>query len=132
MNLKSLATKMLLENINLGNDEPLLVENVVGELLGGAHEYDLREVVDTFLNAGGEIKAKTNSWLGNMENQSISAEQIESTLSLEKIDQLASVLNLERREVSRHLAKMLPELIDMSSRSGNLVWARESEKPTVV
>ena len=127
MDMKHLATKMLLENINGANDTPC-AEAIVGDLLGGTNEYDLTETVDKFLGAGGDIAAKTHSWLGNLSNQSLSVEEVESTIAIERIDKLASVLNVERRIVSKSLSKMLPELIDMSSRSGHLFWEENTRK----
>ena len=120
MDLKSLATKVLMDKIGNANSSSA-AESALGDLLGGGEKFDLADLVGRFTGAGGDVASKAKSWLGDGSNDAISASQIQETLGTDKIEAFAAKLGVGREEASNGLSEMLPQLIDMGSRSGSLL-----------
>ena len=120
MDIKSLATKVLMSKIGNANDTSV-TESAIGELLGGGDQFDLADLVGRFTGAGGDIATKAKSWLGDGANDAISASQIQETLGADKIEAFAAKLGVGREEASKGLSEMVPQLIDKGSRGGSLL-----------
>lgn len=120
MDLKSLATKVLMEKIGNANSSSA-AESALGELLGAGDKFDLADLVGRFTGAGGDIETKAKSWLGDGANDSISASQVQETLGADKIEAFAAKLGVGREEASKGLSEMLPQLIDKGSSGGSLL-----------
>ncbi|MFT5136070.1 MAG: hypothetical protein ACI9XU_001201 [Arenicella sp.] len=125
MDIMKLATQLLaskLENTN-GNDNSDLVQSVIGGLLGGSGNQgiDLSSIVGSLQNSGlGDI---AKSWLGDGNNQDITASQIEGMLGSDKIREAASQLGTNQNDLLRGLQDMLPQVVDKSSSGGSLLDA---------
>jgi uncharacterized protein YidB (DUF937 family) len=61
-----------------------------------------------------------SSWIGNGENLPISAEQIQSVLGSEKIQNLASQFGMSGDDLSSMLSQHLPGLVDKLTPNGTL------------
>ncbi len=120
MDLKSLATQLIMKKIG-GNNDAAAAESAVGDLLGDADKFDLGALVEQFTGAGGDIASKAKSWLGDSANDSISPDQVREALGADKIDAFAEKLGVDREIASGGLADMLPQLIDKGSRGGSLL-----------
>lgn len=120
MDLKSLATQLIMKKIGGANDASA-AESAVGDLLGGNDTFDLAALVEKFTGAGGNVAGKAKSWLGDGANDSISADELQETLGADKIDAFAAKLGVDRETASGGLADMLPQLIDKGSRGGSLL-----------
>jgi len=120
MDIKSLATQLLMKQIGKTNDSTA-AESALGELIGGGDSFDLGAIVGQFTGAGGDVADKAKSWLGDGANQSIDANQLKDALGADKIDAFAAKLGVDRDEASDGLSKILPQLIDKGSQGGNLL-----------
>lgn len=120
MDIKSLATELILSKIGGANDSGAAA-SALDDLAGSSGGFDLGELVGQFTGSGGDLAAKAKSWLGDGGNESISAEQVQEALGGDKIEAFARKLGVGREEASSGLSEILPELIDKSSQGGNLL-----------
>lgn len=112
-----LAAKM---NSNANSDQ---LTNVLMSLLGGgssnSNGVDLAGLLGNLQNSGlGDI---AQSWLGDGANDEISENQLEGLFGSEKIQDMASQLGTDQNDLLVGLREALPQMIDKSSRGGNLL-----------
>ena len=117
-----IATQLLMSKLTGsagGNSD--MVTSVIGKLLGGSggSGIDLGSLVGNLKDQGlGDV---ADSWLGDGDNAEISADQIESMLGSDKIQEAASALGADQGELLDGLKNMLPEVVDKSSSGGSLL-----------
>ena len=122
MDMMKIATQLLMSKLTGsagGNSD--MVTSVIGKLLGGSggSGIDLGSLVGNLKDQGlGDV---ADSWLGDGDNAEISADQIESMLGSDKIQEAASALGADQGELLDGLKNMLPEVVDKSSSGGNLL-----------
>lgn len=110
-----------------------LLGDLVGGLTGGGssgNQAILNSAVEMLNNHPGGISGLlqsfhaqglgelASSWVGNGENLPVSAEQIQSVLGNEQVQQFAQKLGISPDVASGHLAQLLPALVDHLSPSG--------------
>ena len=120
MTFKGLATQVLMSKIERANNSDSAA-SALDKLSGSSKGFDLDEIVSKLKVSGGEVARKTKTWLGDGENESISASQVQDAIGNHKIAAFAKKLGMDRDEASEKLAKILPELIDKSSQGGELL-----------
>lgn len=120
MDIKSLATKLILSKIGGANDSGA-ASSALDDLVGGSGGFDLGDIVGQFTGSGGDLASKAKSWLGDGGNEPVSADQIQDAIGSDKIEAFAKKLGIGREEASSGLSQVLPELIDKSSKGGNLL-----------
>lgn len=120
MDIKSLATELILSKIGAANDSGA-AGSALDDLVGGSGGFDLGDIVGQFTGSGGDLAEKAKSWLGDGGNVPISADQVQDALGADKIEAFARKLGIGREEASSGLSEVLPELIDKSSKGGNLL-----------
>jgi uncharacterized protein YidB (DUF937 family) len=120
MDIKSLATQLLISKIGGAND-PGAAESALDDLVGGSGGFDLGDIVGQFTGVGGDLASKAKSWLGDGANDSISPAQVQDAIGGDKIEAFASKLGIGQEEAGNGLSQILPELIDKSSQGGNLL-----------
>lgn len=132
MYLKQMATRLMMEHIDILRNESVAESALSDVLFGSSDHFDLTELVEQFTNSDKNIAEKANSWLGNERNQSISADEIVQALGQPKIQELAKRLGIAERRTSEGLSAMLPQLIDAASRDGRLFYeaTKSARKPT--
>jgi len=82
------------------------------------HPDGLAGLVQSFHQNGlGEI---VNSWVGTGQNQPISADQLQSVLGSEKVQELAARAGVPADVASSKLAQYLPMIIDRLTPNGQL------------
>ncbi len=111
-----------------------LLDGVMGSIVGAAEKQLLPELLSKAL-AGTSIGSlqgllqklqasglgpQVASWLGNGQNQPITAQQLESALGDGVVDKISSTLNMPPDEVFGFIAAQLPALIDAISPHGTL------------
>ena len=127
MDLKSLATQMLMQKLGANaNQEGAM--SALTELMGAGENFDLGNLVSQFSNSGGSAASKLSSFLGDGDNESLSADEVESVLGAEKLGQFASKLGIGSQEAKSGLAELLPNLIDKGSQGGNLMSSEAVQK----
>ncbi|MBT8065801.1 MAG: DUF937 domain-containing protein [Gammaproteobacteria bacterium] len=120
MDIKNLATQLLLSKINGANDSGA-AESALDDLVGGNKGFDLGAIVGQFTGGNSNLASKAKSWLGDGANESISPAQIQDAIGGDKIEAFARKLGIGQEEASSSLSQVLPELIDKSSQGGNLL-----------
>ena len=120
MDLKDLATQIIMQKIGSANDKGAAASALEG-LTGGSNGFDLGDLVGKFTGSGGDIAAKAKSWLGDGANDSISASQVKEVLGSDRVEAFAQKLGIDKDEASSSLSEILPQLVDKSSQGGNLL-----------
>jgi uncharacterized protein YidB (DUF937 family) len=82
------------------------------------HPGGLQGLVDCFHQQG--LGGVVSSWVGNGENQPITAEQITSVLGQERVAALASKIGMSPEDASAKLAEFLPGMIDKLTPNGQV------------
>ena len=125
MDMIKIATQLLMSKMGGsagGNND--LVQSVIGKLLGGSSDggeggMDLGSIVGNLESSG--LGGIAKSWLGDGDNEEISAEQLESALGSDKIQEAASALGADSGDLLAGLKDMLPQVVDKSSSGGSLL-----------
>ena len=120
MNFKDLATQLVMSKIGGANNTGA-AESALDDLVGENKSFDLADIVGKFTNSGSDLASKAKSWLGDGANDSISASQLQDAIGIDKIESFAKKLGIGTDEASSKLSEILPELIDKSSRGGDLL-----------
>lgn len=120
MDIKSLATQLIMSKLGASNDSST-AESALDELVGGSGGFDLGDIVGKFTGSGGNMASIAKSWLGDGANDAISPEQLQEAIGGDKIEAFAAKLGIGREEASAGLSSVLPDLIDKSSKGGNLL-----------
>jgi len=121
MDLKSMAIQMLMAKLGGGDENAM--GSALSSLLGGGSGsddgIDIGGLVEKF--SGGDMGSALQSWLGDGDNDSVSAEQVTGALGADKVSEFAQQLGIGEDEAAGGLSDLLPQLIDKSSSGGNLL-----------
>lgn len=120
MNFKDLAAQVLMDNIDGAHNYDNAVE-ALDRLAGRKKSFELGEMVSKFQRSGGDLANKARSWLGDGNNESISASTVNDVIGSDKVAAFARTLGIDHEEASQKLAKLLPQIIDRSSQRGRLI-----------
>ncbi len=69
----------------------------------------------------GGLGDQLSSWLGDGENESVSADQLTNALGADKIGEMASKLGVDSGAAAETLSQAMPSLLDKLSSGGNLL-----------
>ena len=72
------------------------------------------------MKAGG-LGDQVDSWLGDGENQEMSADQVKNAFGAEEMSNVASKLGVDADSAASQLSQVLPGLMDKASSGGNLL-----------
>jgi uncharacterized protein YidB (DUF937 family) len=122
MDLKNLATQLLMDQLG-SSGKSSIAESAMTALVGKGADFDLGSMVSQFTSGGGAITEMAKSWLGNDKNKEISSGQLQDILGSDKIAAFANQLGLGKEEAGQSLSKIIPQLVDQSSKNGNLLDA---------
>lgn len=122
MNLTEIASKMLMEKLSGqgGNASESSIQSALQNLLptdGG--DLNLTSLVGQFMGNGG-LASLAQSWLGDGDNESISADSIVDMLGDSKVSEFANQIGVDKDSAASGLSDMIPNLIDKSSSGGSL------------
>jgi len=119
MDLKQMATQMLMSKLG-GNADSGAAQSAIDNLLGGEDSGSpLAGLIEKF--NGGELAGAAKSWLGDGANDAVSADQIKSALGSGQVADFASKLGIDQNQAAESLSDFLPDLIDKTSRGGELL-----------
>ncbi len=120
MDIKSFATQLIMDKIGGANDSGA-AQSALDELTSGSGGFDLKDIVGQFTGSGGDLANIAKSWLGDGANEGISPQQVQEAIGGDKVEAFAAKLGIGRDEATSGLADLLPDLIDKSSRGGDLL-----------
>jgi len=116
MDIKSIAAGMLAQKLGINQS---MVGGIMDKLVGGGDKMDVAGLVGNLREKGlGDV---ADSWLGDGENQSISADQLKETLGAEQVTQAAAELGTDENSLLGGLQAALPQLVDKASSGGSLL-----------
>ena len=69
----------------------------------------------------GGLGDQVSSWLGDGENEAVSADQITNALGADKIGEMASKLGVDSGSAAETLSQAMPTLMDKMSSGGNIL-----------
>ena len=122
MDIKAIATQLFLSQLGGKSDgmDQGIVMSALGGLLGGDDgELDLGDILSKF--QGGGLASMAMSWLGDGDNEGISASQVMDILGNDKVSEFAGKVGIDAPTASDGLAGMIPKLIDQGSEGGGLL-----------
>lgn len=120
MDLIKLGTELLMKKLG-GSVDGNSISTALSGLLGGSDgNINLSGLISQFAQSG-DLMSLANSWLGDGNNQSISADQIMSVLGSDKIGNFAAQLGISQSDAADSLADTLPQMIDAGSSGGSLL-----------
>lgn len=96
----------------------MLVQAALSMLTNQSGTGGLGGLLSQFQNAG--LSDVVNSWVGNGENQPVSADQVQQALGGGHLEQLAQAAGLSQDEAASHLSEILPELINKLTPNGQV------------
>jgi uncharacterized protein YidB (DUF937 family) len=102
----------------LGQLEAAVVPVVLSEVLGNASQGGLSAIVARLQQAG--FGDQVRSWIGNGQNLTITAEQLQQVLGSDTVKQLAARFNIPVDQLAKVLAQQLPTAVDHASPDGKL------------
>jgi len=115
-----LGTQLLMSKMSGGaNADTGAVQNALGSLLGDGDKPDIGSLLNGLQSGGLGDVAK--SWLGDGDNQPISADQIKGAVDGNKLSQLASALGTDEGSVLSGLQDAMPQMVDKASSGGSLL-----------
>jgi uncharacterized protein YidB (DUF937 family) len=97
-------------------NNPAGLSGVMNDALASVGGLD--GVVSKLNDAG--LGAKVNSWLGNGVNTPLTADEVRSVLTPDRIQQIATKLGIPPDSVAGAIAQHLPNAVDQASPNGKL------------
>ena len=120
MDLLKLAAQQFMQNTGSSNLDAGSVMNALKGLLGDqSGNIDLSSLVNRFKASG--LSALAASWLGDGQNDALSADQLTNVFGKDKLSIFASSLGMSTDSATSGLASMIPQIIDKSSSGGSLI-----------
>lgn len=120
MDIMQLGTSLLSEKLGLDLDQADISSALSGLLSNGGGEMDLAGLAGKMASSG-DLGSIVSSWLGDGENEAISADSIAAVFDSDKLAAFAGKLGLDPDSAAGGLAAALPELMDKSSSGGSLL-----------
>lgn len=97
----------------------MLMQAALSMITSQAGAGGLSGLLSQFHNAG--LTDVVNSWVGNGQNQPVSADQVQQALGDSgHLEQLAQAAGLSQDEAAGHLSEILPELINKLTPNGQI------------
>ena len=119
MDIMDIATKMLGDKLGGAGGDNDLLKGALGKLIGGGDGLDLGSLVGGLKEKGlGNI---ADSWLGDGDNEGISAGQLKDVLGGDKVAEAASALGADEDSLLDGLKDLIPQMVDKSSKGGSLL-----------
>jgi len=118
MDIMKLGASLLMSKLG-GSDEDGIASALGGLLTDNDGNLDLGNIVSSLQEKG--LGSVVESWLGDGDNEAISADSVKELFGSEKISAMASQLNTDEGSVLGGLSDALPQIVDKSSSGGSLL-----------
>ncbi len=120
MDIMKLGASLLMDKLGGGDGNLDNITSALGGLLSDNNgNLDLGSIVSGLQEKG--LGSVVESWLGDGDNESISADQVKELFGSEKVSEIASQLNTDEGSVLEGLSEALPQILDKSSSGGSLL-----------
>jgi len=116
MDMKSIAAGLLAQKLGINQS---MVGGIMDKLVGGGDKMDVAGLVGSMKEKGmGDV---AESWLGDGENQSVSADQLKDVLGAEQVTEAAAQLGTDENSLLGGLQAALPQMVDRASSGGSFL-----------
>ena len=117
-----IAAQLFADKVGSGDlDVGGIASGLKGLLPSNGSDLDIGALVSMFSSQGGGLAAMASSWLGDGDNEALSASSLMSMLGEDKVSEFASNVGVDADTAASGLSDMIPALIDQSSAGGDIV-----------
>ena len=118
MDLMKIGTQLVLSKLGGGNSDSV-TSMLSGLLSGGSSEGGMGGLLSAMKDKG--LGSIADSWLGDGDNEEISADQLREVVGEEKVAQLASEMDTDEGSLLDSLREAIPQMVDKGSSGGSLL-----------
>ena len=119
MDLMQLGTQLLASKMGSGANSSVITSALSGLMGGNDGKANLGGIIGAMQGKG--LGSIAESWLGDGNNDDISADQVRDVVGSDKVAAMAAELNTDEGSLLDSLKDVLPQLIDKSSSGGSLL-----------
>ncbi len=119
MDLLQIGAQFMAKQFGSNIDSDSL-QNMLGGLVGDGDSLDIGSLVSKMQENGG-LGDIVQSWLGDGSNAEISASQLSEGIDTDRLQQTASQLGTDQGSLLDTLVKVIPQMVDGSSKGGSLL-----------
>jgi len=122
MDLMKLGAQLVMSKLGGGTDTNSdSISSVLGNLLGGGDNGGggMGNILSAMKEKG--LGSVADSWLGDGDNEEISADQLRDVMGGDKVTEMASELGTDENSLLSGLKDALPQMVDKSSSGGSLL-----------
>jgi uncharacterized protein YidB (DUF937 family) len=120
MDITSIATKLLNDNMGLSLDSAQVSSALAGLIGDGQGGIDLAGLAGK-IGQNGDLGALLGSWLGDGANGALSADSLSQIFGQADISKFAGQLGIDPATASQGLASALPQIMNQASSGGHLL-----------
>ncbi len=121
MDLLQMGAQILAQQMG-GKTDSNALQDVLGSLIGDGDSMDIGSLVAKMQGSGaGGLGEIVQSWLGDGDNASISASQLEDVIDTDRLQQSATQLGVDQSSLLEMLAGAVPQMVDDGSKGGSLL-----------
>ena len=119
MDLMQIGSQLIANKLGGGANSEAITSALDGLMAGKNGNPDLGGLISSMQSKG--LGSVASSWLGDGQNEEISADQVRDVVGSDKVANMAEQLHTDEDSLLDGLKEALPQLIDKSSRGGSLL-----------
>ena len=119
MDLMQIGSQLIANKLGGGANSEAITSALGGLMAGKNGNPDLGGLISSMQSKG--LGSVASSWLGDGQNEEISANQVRDVVGSDKVANMAEQLHTDEDSLLDGLKEALPQIIDKSSRGGSLL-----------
>ena len=119
MDLMQIGSQLIANKLGSGANSEAITSALGGLMAGKNGNPDLSGLISSMQSKG--LGSIASSWLGDGQNEEISADQVRDVMGSDKVANMADQLHTDEDSLLDGLKEALPQIIDKSSQGGSLL-----------
>ena len=119
MDLMQIGAQLLASKLGSGASSDSVTSALDGLMSGNDGKPDLGGIISAMQDKG--LGSVASSWLGDGQNEEVSADQVRDIVGSDKVAAMANQLHTDEGSLLDGLKEALPQIIDKSSSGGSLL-----------
>ena len=119
MDLMQIGSQLIANKLGSAANAEAITSALGGLMAGKNGNPDLGGLISSMQSKG--LGSVASSWLGDGQNDEISADQVRDVMGSDKVANMAEQLHTDEDSLLDGLKEALPQIIDKSSRGGSLL-----------
>ena len=119
MDLMQIGSQLIANKLGSGANSEAITSALGGLMAGKNGNPDLSGLISSMQSKG--LGSIASSWLGDGQNEEISADQVRDVMGSDKVASMADQLHTDEDSLLDGLKEALPQIIDKSSQGGSLL-----------